>query len=74
MKTVVPELHRPITETRKIRSKVGANVEWLAMTPIQAPDVTDQHIRWFDCVRAIWCGAMVAYIGAAIPPFPDSES
>jgi hypothetical protein len=72
MKPIVAALHPPTGGGRKPRV-AGANVELLAMKPVQGPDAANWHIR-FDFMTSIWCGAMVGCIGAAvIPPFLESD-
>ena len=72
MKTVIAAVHPPTGGRRKPRS-AGANVERLAMKPVQEPDAASQHIP-FDFLTSIWCGAMAGCIGApVIAPFPEAD-
>jgi hypothetical protein len=72
MKTNVVTLRPPINDGRELRA-VGANARWLAMKPIEDPDAATRHF-WLDFITAIWCGAIVGCIGAAvIPPFPENR-
>ena len=73
MKTAVAALHPPAGEGRK-PSAAGTKTDWLAITPVQVPDAAHRHIA-LDFLAAIWCGATVGCIGAAvIPPFSEGRS
>jgi hypothetical protein len=73
MKTAVAALHPPAGEGRN-PSAAGTKTEWLAITLVQEPDAAHRHIA-LDFMTAIWCGAAVGCIGAAvIPPFSEGRS
>jgi hypothetical protein len=73
MKTAVAALHPPAGEGRK-PSAAGTKTEWRTITRVQEPDAAHRHIA-LDFMTAIWCGATVGCIGAAVtPPFSEDLS
>lgn len=70
MKTPVAALHGE----GRTPTGAGTKTEWRAITRVQGPDAAHRHIA-LDFMAAIWCGAMVGCIGAAvIPPFSEGLS